>query len=89
LLKDQVLSYFEHHVWKIFETEDSGDNEIIELAPRDLDLEYIPKCAIRIQKYYMRRSLCMCLNTSVKKSLESLNDINFYIFIFLENNPSS
>jgi hypothetical protein len=89
LLKNQALSYFEHHVWKRLKAEDLDDNEIIELAPRDLDLEYIPKCAIRIQKYYMRWSLCMCLNTSVKKPLESLNDINFYLFIFLKNNPSS
>jgi hypothetical protein len=39
------------------EAEDSEvpDNEVIELVLRDVGLEYIPKCAIRVQKYYMRQ----------------------------------
>jgi hypothetical protein len=40
------------------EAEDSDvpDNELIELVLRDVGLEYIPKRAIRVQKYYMRQS---------------------------------
>jgi hypothetical protein len=39
------------------EAEDSEvpDNELIELVLRDVGLEYIPKCAIRVQKYYMKQ----------------------------------
>jgi hypothetical protein len=39
------------------EAEDSDvpDNELIELVLRDVGLEYIPKHAIRVQKYYMRQ----------------------------------
>jgi hypothetical protein len=45
LLKVQVLSYFEHHLMRRLETEDSEvpDNELIELVLRDVGLEYIPK----------------------------------------------
>jgi hypothetical protein len=57
LLKDQALSYFEHHLMRRLEAEDSdvSDNELIELVLRDVGLEYIPKRAIRVQKYYMRQ----------------------------------
>jgi hypothetical protein len=57
LLKGQALSYFEHHLMRRLEAEDSGvpDNELIELVLRDVGLEYIPKHTIHIQKYYMRR----------------------------------
>jgi hypothetical protein len=57
LLKVQALSYFEHHLMRRLETEDSDvpDNELIELVLRDVGLEYIPKCAIFVQKYYMRQ----------------------------------
>jgi hypothetical protein len=69
LLKGQTLSYFEHHLRRRLETEDSEipDNEIIELVIRDVSLEYILKHAIRVQKYYMRQTmgLHMGLNTSV------------------------
>jgi hypothetical protein len=61
LLKDLALSYFEHHLSRRLETEDSDvpDNELIELVLRDVGLEYIPKRAIRMQKYYMRQpALC-------------------------------
>jgi hypothetical protein len=39
------------------EAEDSEvpDNELIELVLRYVGLEYIPKCAIHVQKYYMRQ----------------------------------
>jgi hypothetical protein len=50
LLKDQALSYFEHHL-----------NELNELVLRDVGLEYIPKHAIRVQKYYMRQSRGLCM----------------------------
>jgi hypothetical protein len=53
LLKDQVLSYFDHHLMRRLEAEDSElpDNELIELVLRDVGLEYIPKCIICVQKY--------------------------------------
>jgi hypothetical protein len=51
LLKDQALSYFEHHIMRRLEKKDSGvpDNELIELVLRDVGLEYIPKRAICVQ----------------------------------------
>jgi hypothetical protein len=57
LLKDQDLSYFEHHLMRRLEAEDSDapDNELIELVVRDVDSEYIPKHAKHVQKYYMRK----------------------------------
>jgi hypothetical protein len=57
LLKCQALSYFEHHLMRKLEEEDSEvpDNELIELVLRDVGLEYIPKRAICMKKYYMRR----------------------------------
>jgi hypothetical protein len=62
LLMGQALSYFEHYLMRRLEAEDSDvpkdseipDNELIELVLRDEGLEYIPKRAICIQKYYMR-----------------------------------
>jgi hypothetical protein len=56
LLKGQALSYFEHHIMRRLEAEDSEvpDNEFIELVLGDVGLEYIPKRAICLQKYYMR-----------------------------------
>jgi hypothetical protein len=53
LLKGQAFSYFEHHLMRRLEAEDSDvpDNEIIELVLRDKGLEYIPKRAIRVQNY--------------------------------------
>jgi hypothetical protein len=56
LLNGQVLSYFEHHVMRRLEAEDSDvpDNVLIELMLRGIDLEYSPKRAICMQKYYMR-----------------------------------
>jgi hypothetical protein len=58
LLKGQTLSYFEHHLMRRLEAEDSDvpDNDLIELVFRDVGLEYIPKRAIDVQKYYMRQS---------------------------------
>jgi hypothetical protein len=49
LLKGQALSYFEHHLMKRLEAEDSEvqDNELIELVLRDVGSEYIPKRAIQ------------------------------------------
>jgi hypothetical protein len=48
LLKGQALSYFEHHLKRRLEAEDSDvpDNQLIELVLRDVGLEYIPKRAI-------------------------------------------
>jgi hypothetical protein len=91
LLKGQALSYFEHHLMRRLEAEDSEvpDNELIELVLRDVGLEYIPKRTIRMQKYYMRqeRGLYMGLNTSVQQFIERLNDLNRYLMYFPEENP--
>jgi hypothetical protein len=88
LLKGQALSYFEHHLMRRLEAEDSDvpDNELIELVLRDVDLEYIPKCAIRVQKYYMRQTkgLYMGLNTSVQQFVERLTDLNHYLLYIPE-----
>jgi hypothetical protein len=42
-LKGQALSYFEHHLMRRLEAEESEvpDNELIELVLRDVGLEYI------------------------------------------------
>jgi hypothetical protein len=81
LLKGQALSYFEHHLRKRVEVEDSDvpDNELIELVLRVIGLEYIPKRSIHIQKYYMRQGLYMGLNKSVQQLVERLNDLNRYL----------
>jgi hypothetical protein len=52
LLKVQALFYFEHHLMRRLEAEESDvpDNELIELALRNVGLEYIPKHAIRVHK---------------------------------------
>jgi hypothetical protein len=91
LLKGQALSYSEHHLMRRLEAEDSDDpdNELIELVLRDVGLEYIPKRAIRVQKYHMRqtRDLYMGLNTSVQQYVERLNDLNHYLLDFPDENP--
>jgi hypothetical protein len=44
LLKGQALSYFEHHLMRRLEAEDSDvpENDLINLVLRDVGLEYIP-----------------------------------------------
>jgi hypothetical protein len=81
LLKGEALSYVEHHLMSSLEAEDSDvpDNELIELVLRDIGLEYIPKRAIYVQKYYMRWGLYTGLNTSVQQFVERLNDLNRYL----------
>jgi hypothetical protein len=79
------------HLKRRLEPEDSDVpyNELIELVLRDIGLEYIPKCTIRVQKYYMRqpRGSYMGLNTSVQQFVERLNDLNGYLLYFPEENP--
>jgi hypothetical protein len=45
------------HLMKRLEAEDSEipENKLIELVLRDVGLEYIPKRAICMQKYYLRQ----------------------------------
>jgi hypothetical protein len=78
---------------KRLEAEDSDvpENELIELVLRDVDLEYIHKHAIRVQKYYMSqpRGLYMGLNMSVQQFVERLNDLNGHLIYFSEETPSS
>jgi hypothetical protein len=92
LLKVQALSYFEHHLMRRWvEAEDSEvpDNKLIELVLRDVGLEYIPKRAIRVKKYYIRQpmGLYMGHNTLVQQCVERLNELNNYLLYFLEENP--
>jgi hypothetical protein len=91
LLKGQALSYFEHHLMRRLEAEDSNipDNELIETVLRDVGLEYIPKHAIHVQKYCMSkpRGLYMAFNTSIQQFVERLNDLNHYLLYFPEENP--
>jgi hypothetical protein len=56
LLKDQALSYFEHHLMRRLEAEESDvyENYFIELVFGDVGLEYIPKRFMRVLKYQMR-----------------------------------
>jgi hypothetical protein len=51
LLKGQALYYFEHHIRRILELEYSEipENNIIELALGEIDLEYIPKRTIPLE----------------------------------------
>jgi hypothetical protein len=88
LLKGQALSYFEHHLMRRLDAEDSEvpDNELIELVLKDVGLEYMHKPAARVQKYYMRqpRGLYMGLNTHVQQYVERLNDLNRYLLYFPE-----
>jgi hypothetical protein len=90
-LNGQALSYFEHHLMRRLEAEDSNvpDNELIELVLRYVGLEYIPKRAIHVQKYYMRQpgGLYMGLNTSLQQFVERLNDLNRYLLYFPEEKP--
>jgi hypothetical protein len=73
--KAQSFPYFEHNIIERVEKEDSElpDNDFIEPVLRDVGLEYIPKRAIRVQKYYMSqiRDLYMGLNNSLQKFVES------------------
>jgi hypothetical protein len=91
LFKGQALYYFEPHLMRRLEAEDSEvlDNQLIELVLRDIGLEYIPKHAIRVQKYYMRhsRDLYMGLSTSVQQFVERLNGLNQNLLYFPEENP--
>jgi hypothetical protein len=70
------------------EYSDVPDNELIELVLRELSigLECILKCAIHVQKYYMRQALNMGPNTSVQQFVEGLNDPNRYLLYFPEEN---
>jgi hypothetical protein len=80
-LKGEALSYFEHHLMRRLEAEDSEfpDNKLIELLLRDVGLECIPK-------HYMRLlgGLHIGLNMSVKQLKEKLNDLNRYLLYFPE-----
>jgi hypothetical protein len=94
--EDQDVLYFVEGsililIWASFE-EEGGGKRI--RCPRhwmlkDLDWEYLPKRAVWVQKYYMRRGLYMALNTSVQKFVErqSLNDLKRYLLYFHEDNP--
>jgi hypothetical protein len=88
LFKSQSLSYFEDHLMRRMEAEDSEvpEYEFIELVLRDIDLEYIPKRAISVKNYYMRQpsGLYMGLNTSLQQFIERLNDLNHYLLYFSE-----
>jgi hypothetical protein len=73
LLKGQDLSYLENHLRKRLDAEDAKlpDNDLLELVIRDIGLEYIPRQAISVQKYYMRRGLFMGPNTFFTPRIQS------------------
>jgi hypothetical protein len=75
LLKGQALLYLEHHLRKRLDAEDVElpDDDLLELVIRDIGLEYIHRCTIRVQKYYTRRGLFMGPNTSMHQFVEWLN----------------
>ena len=54
---------------------------------RDVGLEYIPKTAIRVQKYYLQRGLFLGQNVRVQNFVERLNELNRYLLFFSEENP--
>jgi hypothetical protein len=93
LLTVQALSYFEHHLMRRLEAKESDfpDNELIELVLRDVDVVYIPKRAIRVQKYYMRQisGSSTGLNNFVQQFVERLKDLNHHHLFFLKKTPSS
>ena len=60
---------------------------LLELVMRDVGLEYIPKSAIRVQTYYMRRGLFLWQSMSVQTFVERLNELNRYLMYFPEENP--
>jgi hypothetical protein len=74
---------------KRLEAEDSElpDNNLLELVMRDMGLEYIPKNAIRVQKYCMRRGLFLGQNLSVQMFVERLKEFNRYLLYFPEEHP--
>jgi hypothetical protein len=55
---------------------------------RDVGLEYIPKGAIQVQKYYMRRGLFLGQNMSMHMFVERLNELNRYLLYFPEGHPT-
>jgi hypothetical protein len=71
LLKGQALSYFEYHLMRRLEAEDSDvpDNELIELVLRDVGLDYTPKRAKRMQNICMKQywGLYIGLNTFLQQ----------------------
>ena len=89
LLKGQALSHFEHHLKRRLDAEDAElpDNDLLDLVMRDVGLEYIPRSAIRVQKYYMRRGLFLGQNMSVQTFVERLNELNRYLLYFPEEHP--
>ena len=91
LLKGQALSYFEYQLRKRLDAEDSdiSDKDLLEIVIRDIGLEYIPKRAICVQKYYMRRGLYMGSNTSVQQFVERLNDLNRYLLFSQRSLPNN
>jgi hypothetical protein len=77
LLKGQVSSYFEHHLKRRLEADNSElpEDDLTELVIRELyiGVEHIHKCTILLQKYNMRqaRSLYMVFNSSIQLFVEN------------------
>ena len=59
LLKGRTLGKFEYQQCKSLNAEDIEipDHELLEIVLIDLGLDYISRCTIRVQRYYMRRCL--------------------------------
>jgi hypothetical protein len=59
---------------------------LIETVHR-LRIEYIPKYAILVQKYYLRQLSFMVLHMLVQKFVERLNDLDHYLLYFPQEFP--
>jgi hypothetical protein len=83
LLKGQALSYFEHHLMRRLEIEDSDvpDNELIELVLRNVGLEYILKRSHKLLSLSSHHILSKIL-PSISSYLHDLDD-NMHPQMFL------
>ena len=89
LLEGRPLIQFDCHLDRRLNAEDIEvpDHELLGIVIGDLDLDYISRYAIRVQRYYMRRCLFMGPSTTVKQFVEKLNDLNSYLLYFPEEYP--
>jgi hypothetical protein len=76
-MNGQILSYFEHHLKRWLDVDDTAlpDNDL--LVVRDIGLQYIPRRVICVQKYW--RALFMGPFTDVQQFVEMSNDLNCYL----------
>jgi hypothetical protein len=90
MMKGCALSLFEYHLSKRCGCGDieTTDHELFELVIRDLGLDYISRCAIRVQKYFMSSCLFLGPNIMVQQFVETLNELNRCLLVFPEECPT-